>query len=299
MARCWLDFHNSDKTAILAGCGRSGTTWLGDILNFRNTFRMMFEPFYPAKVPELQSVWRPQQYLRPDATGPGPDRARAILAGRLRNDWVDQFNTRKIASRRLIKDVRLNLALGWIRAAFPKMPIVFILRHPIPTALSQLKLEWKLQAPLFLEQPELMADHLEPFRRELEAPRDPFEAQIAIWCAMNIVPLRQFANGGLHLVFYEDLCRRPQEVLPSLFSHIGVGPADGALRLLSRPSALSKSFSAVLRGDDPVESWRREVTEDQIRRAAGVLERFGLDRLYGPGSLPKTPAEGALQLFLK
>lgn len=299
MADCWLDFHNTGGTVILAGCGRSGTTWLGDILNFRNTFRMMFEPFYPAKVPELQSVWRPQQYLRPGAAGPGPDRARAILAGRIRNEWVDQFNTRKIARRRLIKDVRLNLSLGWIRAAFPRLPLVYLMRHPIPTALSQLKLEWKLQAPLFLEQPELMEDHLEPFRRELEEPRDPFEAQIAIWCAMNIVPLRQFAGGGLHVVFYEDLCRRPQEVLPALFAHIGVSHADWVLQLLSRPSALSKSFSAVLQGHDPVESWRREVTEDQLRRASAVLERFGLDRLYGPDSLPKTPADQALGLFLK
>ncbi len=299
MAQCWLDFHDPRGTVLLAGCGRSGTTWLSDILNYRNSFRTMFEPFYPDRVPELKGVWRPQQYLRPGAEGPGPDLARALLAGRIRNPWVDQFNTRRIAGRRLIKDVRLNLALGWVRAAYPDMPIVFMMRHPIPTALSQLKLKWKLGAPLFLGQPELMQDYLEPFRGELEGIRDPFEAQVAIWCVMNLVPLRQFAGGGLFPVFYEELCRKPAEVLPPLFAHIGVDHADRVLGLLSRPSALSKSFSAVLRGEDPVESWRGEATAEQIGRAEAVLARFGLDRLYGAGPLPVVPAAAAPGLFLK
>ncbi len=297
MARCWLDFHNPDKTVILAGCGRSGTTWLGEAMNYRNAFRMMFEPFYPARVPELKDLWRPQQYLRPGAAGPGPDLARRILEGRIRNEWVDQFNRRSVASRRLIKEVRLNLSLRWIRDAYPRIPIVFMLRHPIPTVLSQLKLKWNLPAKLFLDQPELMADFLEPYRRELEDAGDPFAAQIAVWCVMNLVPLRQFAGGGLHVVFYEDVCQRPREVLPPLFRLIGEGFRPWILDRLGSPSRLSKGHSAVVKGTDPVESWVTETTPAQRESARRVLERFGLDRVYGDAPMPRLPADQVAGLF--
>ena len=33
-----------ENTVLVAGSGRSGTTWLAQILNFRKEFRMIFEP---------------------------------------------------------------------------------------------------------------------------------------------------------------------------------------------------------------------------------------------------------------
>jgi hypothetical protein len=41
------DFRN---TIFLAGTGRSGTTWLSNIINYKNEYRYMFEPFQSKKV---------------------------------------------------------------------------------------------------------------------------------------------------------------------------------------------------------------------------------------------------------
>ncbi len=298
MARCWLDLHDPNKTVFLAGVGRSGTTWLGDVLNYRNTFRTMFEPFFPAKVPELAAAgWRAHGYLRPGATGPGVAAVERILAGRIRNDWIDQFNTRAVAHRRLIKDIRANFMLGWLRARYPAMPIVFLMRHPVPTVLSQLKMGWKPAYHHFRGQPELMADFLEPFRGEMDAARDEFGARMTMWCLMNLAPLRQFSDGGMRVVFYEDLCRRHAEVLPGLLAYIGVRHTNWVLSKVWQPSVMTKQTSAILQGGDPVDSWRRQTTPEQMKAAMAILARFGLDRIYGEEALPRVEADRVLGLF--
>lgn len=298
MARCWLDFHDPKKTVILAGCGRSGTTWLGDVMNYRNTFRAMFEPFYPAKVPALAAAgWRAHQYLRPGGTGACADQAERIFSGRIRNDWIDQFNRRPVAHRRLIKDIRANFILGWVHARHPALKIIYLLRHPIPTVLSQLKMGWNPSFDLFHGQPELMADFLEPYRGELGAIQDAFSGRLMMWCLMNLVPLRQFAGGGMQVIFYEDLFRRHAEILPGLLAHIEVRHTDWVLSKLSLPSPLTKNFSAILHGEDPVESWRKQVTPEQMKTAMEILARFGFDRIYGEDSMPRVKAEDVLGMF--
>jgi hypothetical protein len=296
--KCLLDTHRPNNTVFLAGCGRSGTTWLGDLINYRNHFRVMFEPFYPREVPELRIGWNPQQYIRPDAPdGPETALVRRILAGRLCNTWVDQFNRRRVATRRLIKDIRANYLLGWVHAQYPAIPLVYIIRHPIPTVLSQLKLGWPLGFRFCLQQPDLMADHLEPHRAFLAEEMNPFEARLTAWCLMNLVPLRQFAGGGLHLVLYEELCQKPHEVLPALFRYIGEEYRPWILDILSVPSRLSKGHSAVVKGGDKVSSWQDEVTPEQMTSALRILARFGFDRIYGAEPEPRLTAEQVPSLF--
>ena len=298
MARCWLDFHDTNKTVFLAGCGRSGTTWLGDVLNYRNTFRVMFEPFFPVEVPELAAAgWRAHGYLRPGATGPCVEAVERILAGRIRNAWIDQFNRRPVASRRLIKDIRANFMLGWLRARYPDLPIVFLMRHPIPTVFSQLKMGWKPAYHQFRSQPELLADFLAPYQADLDIVRDDFGARMTMWCMLNLVPLRQFAAGGLHVVFYEDLCRCPEEILPALLAYIGVRHADGVAHQLKLPSIMTQHFSAIRQGGDPVDNWRTQATPEQMNTALTILTRFGFDRIYNDSALPRVDAAQVPGLF--
>src|SRR5829696_6063462 len=115
---------------FLAGSGRSGTTWLSEIINHRRGYRYVFEPFNPREVGPFEH-FNTKQYLRPDDQREEfLEPARLALTGGLRDPWTDRFNGRIVARRRLIKDIRANLLLGWIRANFPGMPIILLLRHP-------------------------------------------------------------------------------------------------------------------------------------------------------------------------
>jgi len=46
-------FHKPENTILVAGSGRSGTTWLGDIIGSSAGFLSLFEPFDPRHVPDI------------------------------------------------------------------------------------------------------------------------------------------------------------------------------------------------------------------------------------------------------
>ncbi len=56
---------NYSNTVWIIGDGRSGTTWLGDIINWKKNYREMFEPFHPNKVKSAKP-YTLHQYMRVD-----------------------------------------------------------------------------------------------------------------------------------------------------------------------------------------------------------------------------------------
>jgi len=285
-----VDLDRDHRSSVfLAGSGRSGTTWVSEIINHRDGYRLVFEPFHPGKV-AICKDFRRKQYLRPD------DRreeylapARRVLTGRLRNSWTDRFNRKFVARRRLIKDIRANLLLGWMHANFPEMPIVLLLRHPCAVAASRLALGWRDNLSGTMEQEELVEDFLSPVEAEIRGARDDFERHVFLWCIENYLPLRQFGLGEIHLAFYENLLARPEDEIRSLFDFLGEGFDGRVYRALRRPSSLSR------KGESPsVDAWRRSVTDSQLGRAVEILALFGLDGVYGAGALPDPSGAHAL-----
>jgi hypothetical protein len=267
---------------FLAGSGRSGTTWLSEVINYKGGYRYVFEPFNPARVSAF-GHFRSKQYLRPDDTSEAfLEPARLALSGALKDPWTDRFNARFMARRRLIKDIRANLLLLWMRANFPGMPIILLLRHPCAVVTSRLALGWKDNLGETMAQEDLVEDFLLPMEAEIRAARDDFERHLFLWCIDNYVPLRQFARGEIHLAFYEDLLDNPEGGLRSLFGFLGEDLDDRVYARLGRPSLLS-------RRDAPppsVDGWRAHVDASQLERALEILALFGLDRVYGEGPMP-------------
>ncbi len=277
------------RSVFLAGSGRSGTTWLSSVINHRNAYRFVFEPFYPARVP-MVGHFRRKQYLRPgDTREEYLVPATAVLTGGLRSLWSDRFNRRLVARRRLIKDIRANLLLGWMHENFPGMPIVLLLRHPCAVVSSRLALGWNDFLAQTMEQQALVEDFLLPMEADIRAARSDFERHLFAWCVENHVPLTQFAPGEIHLAFYEDLLAQPERELARLFSFLGEDLDDRAYRALARPSPMSRETGA-----SSLDGWRRAVRGHQLGRAIEILSLFGLDRVYGEGPMPDPSEAHAL-----
>jgi hypothetical protein len=280
------------RTVFLAGSGRSGTTWLADIVNYRNDYRYIHEPFHRHQV-RLCRAFGYRQYLRPEVRDPRfLEPARRILTGRLRSLWADQHNRTALPHRRFVKEVRANLFLKWLHGNFAEVPIVLLLRHPCAVASSRLKVDWSGGADLrqFLKQPDLMQDHLEPYRDLLEGTDDLFERMIVFWCVENLVPLRQLGRGQVHVLFYESLCVDAESEIRRLFAFLEMPFEHEVLERAGRPSQATRRDSAVVMGGSLVEGWRTHISTGQVTRATDILERFGLDRLYAGESMPVLPA---------
>lgn len=287
MGSAYVDLGKGAEDSIfLAGSGRSGTTWLSEIINYRNEYRYIFEPFYPGKVDICKNFQR-KQYLRPDdkrAEYLGP--AQAILSGELRNTWSDRFNRKHVARRRLIKDIRANLLLGWMHSNFPEMPRILLLRHPCAVTHSRLKLGWRDILDETMEQENLVEDFLKPFKKEIQKASTPFERSIFLWCIENYVPLLQLKQGSAHIVFYELLSERPEEEVGRLFDFLGKDFDESIYHRMKRPSRLSRGQSAVVLGARTVDSWTHEVTDAQRGKATEILSLFGLHGIYGEDPAP-------------
>jgi hypothetical protein len=287
-----LSAHHRDSV-LICGMQRSGTTWLGDVLNYDNEYRSIYEPFHNRRVPHV-SQFKTWQYLRPDDDSPEYlEPATAIFEGRIRSWWMSAYNKRCIARRRLIKDVRCLMMIGWIRAHFPEMPVILLLRHPCAVLNSMLKLHWHSHSAYgFLSQPQLMQDHLEPFRAEIEAATSEVDDNLLAWCANYYVALRQLAGQRVFVAFYEPLLIDPRTEVQRLFAFLGRPYDDRIFARMAVPSVQVRvspygDSSAVVSGGDMIDGWRKHISPSQLERALALLKRFGLDSIYGPESMPR------------
>ena len=292
---------NSDyrNTVFIGGTGRSGTTWLGDLLNFDNHYRNIFEPFQARYVPLARPFYY-GLYLRPgDANPIYLEPATQIMAGNVRHRWCDRYNTRLFARKRLIKEVRGNLWLKWLRNYFPEIPMIFIMRHPFAVAASRLLLDWPSRSRAFFMQESLQADFPGDFWEEFQQAESLFERFVFDWAVQHYIPLRQFAPRDFHYVFYEDLCVQPEVVAPAMFAHLGRNFDDRLFRKMAVPSASSREGSAIRSqrsGEELINAWRRHLTSAQIDRGLEILAKFGLHQIYDEDSLPHV---GGLERFTR
>lgn len=284
------DLGGDHRDAVfLAGSGRGGTTWLADLICRGGGYRLVFEPFYSKRV-RICEHFNSKQYLRPDDERKkffGP--ARSILSGEVRSAWTDRFRGRFAVRRRLVKDIRANLLLGWMKARFPETPMILLMRHPCAVAASRLRLGWKDNLEETMRQEDLVEDFLAPFESEIRAAKTPFERHIFLWCIDNYVPMMQLGPDDLHLVFYEHLRARPEDELRGIFAFLGQDFDERALRETERPSSLSRNGTVA-----PTDEWRASLGGKQIERAIEILSLFGLDGIYNKDLMPDADAARTL-----
>ena len=303
-----VDRNRDWRKAIFVSSGaRTGSTWVSQLINFRNEYRYMYEPFFvrPLGPPDLARTLPDNriQYVRPDDRDATMRRqAEFILSGEFRHPHVDQYNTRFLCDKRLVKEVKSNLWVRWVHQNFPGVPVILLLRHPIPTIMSRFadyfgadpsqrdRFDSDPQARhahyrtlVFGQQP-LVDDHLAPLRGALESAETVMEQRTAVWCIQNYVPLRQFGPGEVFITFYESFCVDAENEIRRLHAFLGEEIDEAGLaRFLERvrlPSSNSRYKGKTLDGMKMASSWRMRANDDDVKQAQTMLSAFGLDAIY-------------------
>ena len=294
--RLYIDVGPAQATTFVAGMGRSGTTWVQAVVNHDFSYRVMFEPFLARDVPAA-AAFPAFPYVRPSDRDPMRRRAaEAILSGQTPRGTVDRNHRGRIFSRRIIKDVRCNLMLGYLKAIRPDMPLVFVVRNPWSVAASWLRLGWgkvpnedKLELDVILEQEQLLADY--PVIRQAMVGldrSDAVERALFQWCILHLVPLRQLRIGEAHLLRYEDLVREPRLTAERMGDYLQrrlEGPS------LERALARTASTDFLRRGPHPdtdarLSDWKKVLAPRHIERGREILTSFGLEGLHDQSGLP-------------
>lgn len=288
-ARLYRDqHHDTARSILIAGTGRSGTTWLADIIASQLPARIMFEPFRSDKV-EAFRQFHYFQYMRPsDQDEALSAYCRSVFSGSIRDAWIDWQVDRIFPEYRIIKEVRASLFLKWIHTNFPEVPLLFVVRHPCAVVLSRMELDWAARGDIepMLAQNDLIEDFLSDKLDIIERAQTVEEQHAVIWCIHHLVPISQFQPQIGSTIFYENLCTQPRVEIPRIFQTIGQEYQDTVFRLVQRPSVTTRPTSAVVTGESQIKRWQERLSASQIDRILNIVRQFGLDYIYGDGLVP-------------
>jgi hypothetical protein len=283
------DKFNYENTILLVGSGRSGTTWLAEIINYDNKYRFLFEPFHTKQV-DIVKNFSQRQYLRANNQSVQFTKPiKAVLSGYVYCEWVERGKSKPKTNKILIKDVSSHLFLKWIKEHCSQIPIIFLMRHPCAVAASRIRLPGWFSHDLeeYLNQPELMEDFLAPFKDHIQNAQTEFEKIIFVWCIENYIPLKQLQPDDLYIIFYENFCIDVEGEIAKLFAFLGDDycPKE-VLEIAKLPSSFAVKHSAIVTGKSLTENWKKHITDEQLERAIEILALFGLDHIYGKDALP-------------
>jgi len=311
MAGEMLKFFLSGRPApsaavILAGSGRSGTTWVADMLTDGTGLQQIYEPLHPVFVSQarVQTGFDGRDpylrlfYLQADNDDPTWRQFWAsVLEGRLRNYWTNYAQIAWFPDRFLIKTIRANLMLGYLYDQFCPQ-IVYLTRHPCAVVYSRLRkvmVPWHADVSDILSQELLVEDYLRPWVGMIEQEHDLLGAH-AVWCAVeNMVSQRELATRHHYALSYEALSLNPKGELERLFAYLGIDAPCPRAERLAHPSRMTTPGTFVPTAMARLSEWQNGLDATERRRILDWAHRLGVctyDEQILPGQLHQQ-VEGA------
>ena len=312
-----------ERPNILLFCTRrSGSTWVLNTVAAHPGMRYVGRPFMTVlnsrwgnKIPDLKEAagYTGSKTLRQiiHFEGESELRFREAAANIIYAKWhvyptinyqASYFQTN---TNRVIFQMTSGLPLiKWFENNFDAH-IVYLVRHPIPNALSIMKAGWEPECYEFLENKFFVDSYLSnaqiDLARKIESGDDLLARHVLDWCLKNLVPLREVAEGNASnwlFMSYEDLVLRPVQVLEHISSKLDLEDLDSMTQQVKLPSR-TVSSSTVDRVEDVsylIKRWRlpghpgnQTVSVEREQSLMKILDVFELDAYSAGRDEPTAP----------
>lgn len=287
---------DASSAILVAGSGRSGTTWLMNVLSSGRGVQPVFEPLSPIWSERARRLTghnrRDKRYLASHYLRPGEDHPEwhdfqaDVLTGRVRSYWTDFERTSLLPDRFAINVIRANLMLGWICDRFHPA-IVYVTRHPCAVVRARVRLGWKSDVADILSQEKLVEDYLVPHVDRIADEPDPLGTHAVWWGVENLVASRELGTRPHYRVSYEELCLRPIELARDLADWLDISLPRKLEPITRRPSRLSRRKNTGLSVEERLLLWKRQLSAEEQRRVLDWAHRLGVHD-YDDGVLPTT-----------
>ena len=296
---------------LIAGAGRSGTTWVQDALADANDLRPVFEPLHPwvsdigakyahralsadedhpdlrqfmidvcaGRRDQLWTKYRRQRRLLFPPLGKFTSRDGLAVLYRYWEKFLKELPELHAASKRaapLVKDIRTNLMQGWLSQQCG-CRAVLIIRHPGAVLESEMRGHWNAENVLGQFRNDLRLHELTAgrYRSLLARTLSPVEALATRWVIENQWPVERAFVDGVTVVHYEHLKSSPETEWPRMCRALELAnvPSEAVRARPSQQSA--KEGSAAYQSSTRQPGWMKRLTEEQITRIQGVLDEVG------------------------
>jgi len=233
----------NDPIAVLS-FGRSGSTWISDIISKSLGGLLLFEPLHPETCSFAQEI------CYSDATAPELSVRSEKLLDRMltkqdHNRWLLRnhlFSPLEEVSQAFVetvweecavlgfKEIRANFLIDWLLEHFHAR-IVYLVRHPYAVIASLhrrknfwnefgFEQHWRLFQEHVLFNPRHLA-LLRPYLPIITAAQTQTVRETVMWAVTHKVATATLAEHGLPIFYYEDFYENPFPTTRSLLSYLG------------------------------------------------------------------------------
>ena len=264
------------------------------MLNSIPNTSIIWEPLHVTRglvPPELNLGWMPYipEYETCEEVR---DILNKILSGLKVNDWSSRESTPfdfLFTKRFIVKFVRANALLPWVIRNFNlRSKPIYFLRHPVPTAISQIKAFYYDEPFRKFEVPQqifndVYKDHFQ-FLHSLDT---KLEQQVAIWCIHNSRTLKHKGNGKFwHILFYEKLLMNPEEELYRLSCELAVEFPKSILQRISEPSKTDYKNDFISSPEKQLSKWTKDLSKLKLNNIDRILKYFDINLYSAYETMP-------------
>ncbi len=301
------------KKVFILGFGRSGTTWICDIVSKASGTLVLFEPFHPSVTEASREV----SYAPVCENGASlKEYLNNVMGKRHRKMWLMRNHVpvrlEEISPNFLeliwencrirgFKEIRANFMLSWLHNNFDAK-IVYIIRHPCAVVSSILKRQnfWEFGWPgtyeLFLART-VYNDHYKTHRIArclpvVEHAKTDFERIAVMWAVTHAVTLPELKELNLPLFYYEDFYAQPFPAVKELMAYLEMPEIDLHPAHIFTPSMTTLKTLHGLYGMDKSVSregaslfWRGVLDEREVGTVLDIVRYFGIE-LYNETGFP-------------
>ncbi|MBX2826548.1 MAG: sulfotransferase [Flavobacteriaceae bacterium] len=274
------------KPILVTGAHRSGSTWVGKIVNASPLIRYVHEPFNPER-PRPQppfGVWfkyfneqkRYEEeelfhaYLQSFLKGSlqqikSTSNKRAILG------WVKEWRSRWLR-RTVFKDPIALFSAPWMHE-WMNCDVVVVIRHPAAFVASLKVKDWQFDFQDFWNQPELIQRYLQDYSKDIETmssqPGDIIDQGILLWNCFYSVVQQYYKHYGdrWYFVTHEALSLSPEEEFRKLFAFLDVPWSGRVLEEIEKTTQGHRSDSIHKRDSRAnVHTWKNRLAPEEITK---------------------------------
>ena len=280
---------------IICSEPRGGSTWLMEILQSMPKTVVNMEPLHhfsgvvPARFNLGWYPYIPQEnneikYLR---------FFKAVLTFKVYNRWTTgKVGIKKLlsAKRVLTKFVLANRLLPWLTLHFnhklSHWPI-YLVRHPIPTCISQLRNFHGIQkerllsvsATNFKVPNGIFNDRFKEHETYLASLSSSLERHIALWCINNVAIMDHPNKAGWITVYYEDLVKNPLTETRKLMQQLGIETPPQHWEMFNFKIPSASNFKNHYKKDphQQLESFLAQFSKQELQRIQDIFDYFNFN----------------------
>jgi Sulfotransferase family len=295
---------------LITGAHRTGTTWVGKMLSANSQTAYISEPlnvwhragvlracvkhWYTYITDKNESAYLPAFNELLGFRYHLFDEIKSLHSSkdffRMGRDFEIFWRGRLMHQRPLLKDPFAVFSLPWFVERF-NYQVVVTVRHPAGFASSLKRLNWPFDFSDLLDQPLLMQNYLEPYRKDMRAIKaDDIIGQASLLWTMiyRVVHSVRERIPSIQIVRHEDLSLDPVSGYKTLYQSLGLDFTSRVEQTIlnssssENPTEVSRKKVHAVKLDSRanLDNWKRRLMSDEIARIRRMTEEVA--HLYYP-----------------